>query len=55
MEQLGQEEGNSRHNDVLRDNTDDDGQGTLHDKSKVRKGQSQAHAEHDDAQANIHT
>ena len=55
VERLGEEESNSRHNDVLRDNTDNDGQGALHDKSKVRKGQGQAHAEHNDAQANIHT
>ena len=55
VKQLGQKESDSRHNDVLCDNTDDDGQGALHDKSKVRKSQGQTHAEHDDAQANIHT
>ena len=55
VEQLGQKEGDSRHDHVLRDNTDDDGQGALHDKGKVGKGQGQAHAEHDDAQADVHT
>ena len=55
VERLGQKESNSRHDHILRDNTDNDGQGALDDKCEVGKGQGQTHTEHDDAQANIHT